>query len=358
MAAPVALLAKAATLALTDEKARKGIGWCIVAILSPIIVLFALLCSVAAGTAEHNVSAAEFCFSDVALPADLPEEYKASIENMRAHFGELDALLEDIGDRTEGDESLDEIRVKAIFYALFFGAEEPAPFGSDVYQKFVDCFATFEETTGTITETDDDGNEVEVEGTIMAATPITDRDEIYQKLGEALGAEVTAEQKSNAESIYSLIKYGAPSGDESWETGDNAPFVGADGFCSPIGANWRSIVTSEFGYRIDPISGQSDGHSGMDLAVPQGTPVRAALSGTVIVAGYEGSYGNYVMIEHANNLRTVYAHCSQLTVHSGQQVQAGTVVALSGATGRVTGPHLHFEVRVNNQRTNPRYYLP
>ena len=78
----------------------------------------------------------------------------------------------------------------------------------------------------------------------------------------------------------------------------------------------------------------------------------------MIVAGYEGSYGNYVMIEHANNLRTVYAHCSQLTAHSGQQVQAGTVVALSGATGRVTGPHLHFEVRINNQRTNPRYYLP
>jgi len=358
MAAPAVILAKAAALALTDENTRKGIGWCIVAILSPIIVLLALLCSVAAGTAEHNVSAAEFCFSSITLPVDMPEEYKESIENMRAHFTELDALLDDIGDRTEDDESLDEIRVKAIFYALFFGAEEPAPFDADIYQKFVDCFATFTETTGTVTETDADGNEVEVEGVIMAATPISDLEEVYQKIGEALGTEVTAEQKANAESVYSLIKYGAPSGNESWETGDNAPYVSADGFCSPIGANWRSIVTSEFGNRVDPISGQRSGHTGMDLAVPQGTPVRAALPGTVIVAGYEGSYGNYVMIEHANNLRTVYAHCSQLTVHSGQTVQAGTVVALSGATGRVTGPHLHFEVRVNNQRTNPRYYLP
>ena len=119
MAAPTVLLAKAAALALTDENARKGIGWCIVAILSPIIILLALLCSVAAGTAEHNVSAAEFCFSSVALPADLPEEYKASIENMRAHFAELDTILEDIGSRTEGDESLDEIRVKAIFMPCF-----------------------------------------------------------------------------------------------------------------------------------------------------------------------------------------------------------------------------------------------
>ncbi len=358
MAAPALILAKAAALAITDENARKGIGWCIVAILSPLIVLLALLCSVAAGTAEHNVSAAEFCFSSIALPADMPEEYKESIENMRAHFAELDALLDDIGDRTEGDESLDEIRVKAIFYALFFGSEMPAPFAADVYQKFVECFATFAEATGTITETDADGNEIEVEGTVMAATPIADLDEVYQKIGEALGGEVTAEQKGNAESIYSLIKYGAPSGNESWESGDNAPYVSAEGFCSPIGANWRSIVTSEFGNRVDPINGQRSGHTGMDLAVPQGTPVRAALPGTVIIAGYEGSYGNYVMIEHANNLRTVYAHCSQLTVHSGQTVQAGTVVALSGATGRVTGPHLHFEVRVNNERTDPRYYLP
>ncbi len=358
MAVPVALLAKAAALAITDENTRKGIGWCIVAILSPIIVLLALLCSVAAGSAEHNVSAAEFCFSDVALPADFPDEYKEAIENMRAHFTELDTLLEDIGNRTEGDESLDEIRVKAIFYALFFGSDTPAPFPSDAYQKFVDAFATFQEKNGTITETDADGNEVEVTGPYQAATPITDLDKVYQKLGEALGAEITDDQKGNAQSIYSLIKYGAASGDESWETGDNAPFVSADGFCSPIGANWRNIVTSEFGNRVDPISGQRSGHTGMDLAVPQGTPVRAALPGTVIVAGFEGSYGNYVMIEHANNLRTVYAHCSQLTVHTGQTVQAGTVVALSGATGRVTGPHLHFEVRVNNERTNPRYYLP
>lgn len=159
MAAPAVILAKAAALALTDENTRKGIGWCIVAILSPIIVLLALLCSVAAGTAEHNVSAAEFCFSSITLPVDMPEEYKESIENMRAHFTELDALLDDIGDRTEDDESLDEIRVKAIFYALFFGAEEPAPFDADIYQKFVDCFATFTETTGTVTETDADGNE-------------------------------------------------------------------------------------------------------------------------------------------------------------------------------------------------------
>ena len=134
--------------------------------------------------------------------------------------------------------------------------------------------------------------------------------------------------------------------------------MGADGFCSPVGANWRSIVTSEFGGRLDPITGQRDGHTGMDLGVPTGTPIRAALPGTVRVAQYDSSYGYYVTIGHENGLLTLYGHNSRLLVRPGQQVEAGDVISLSGATGRVTGPHLHFEVRVNGQRTNPRYYLP
>ena len=96
----------------------------------------------------------------------------------------------------------------------------------------------------------------------------------------------------------------------------------------------------------------------MDLAVPTGTPVRAALPGTVRVAQYDSSYGYYVTIGHENGLLTLYGHNSRLLVRPGQQVQAGDVVSLSGSTGRSTGPHLHFEVRINGQRTNPRYYLP
>ena len=133
---------------------------------------------------------------------------------------------------------------------------------------------------------------------------------------------------------------------------------GADGFCSPVGENWRNIVTSEFGNRIDPITSQRDGHSGIDLAVPTGTSIRAALPGTVTAAKYHYSYGYYVMIAHGNGLATLYAHNSQLLVRAGQTVEAGDVISLSGSTGRVTGPHLHFEVRINGSRTNPRGYLP
>ena len=80
--------------------------------------------------------------------------------------------------------------------------------------------------------------------------------------------------------------------------------------------------------------------------------------GTVRVATYDSSYGYYVTIGHENGLVTLYAHNSRLLVTPGQVVQAGDVVSLSGSTGRSTGPHLHFEVRINGERTNPRYYLP
>ena len=93
-------------------------------------------------------------------------------------------------------------------------------------------------------------------------------------------------------------------------------------------------------------------------AVPTGTPVRAALPGTVTAAQYHSSYGYYVMIDHGSGLSTLYAHNSQLLVRVGQTVETGDIVSLSGSTGRSTGPHLHFEVRVSGQRTNPRYYLP
>lgn len=99
--------------------------------------------------------------------------------------------------------------------------------------------------------------------------------------------------------------------------------------------------------------------TGMDMAFPTGTPIRAALPGTVTVSQYNaGGYGYYVMIDHGNGLSTLYAHNSKLLVRVGQTVEAGDIISLSGSAGRSTGPHLHFEVRVNGERTDPRYYLP
>ena len=347
-----ALIAKAAAIILTDEKARKAVGWTLVAILSPLILLIAFLCSLGSGATEHNITAVELCFYDtIGIPAETPEEYRLCIEAMRASFAQLDIAIAAINENTEEETSLDDIRVKAIFYALYFGAESHGD-----AQSFADCFVTWEERIRTVLVEGSDPPE-ETEETYSAAIPIEDLGTVWQNIA-AMGVTPTAEQRSNADSIYNLIRYGAAGGGSGFD-GSDVPFIGADGFCSPIGENWRNVVTSEFGNRRDPFTGERRGHSGMDLAVPTGTSVRAALPGTVTVSTYnQGGYGYYVMIDHGNGLSTLYGHNSQLLARVGQTVEAGDVIALSGSTGRSTGPHLHFEVRINGERTNPRSYLP
>ena len=347
-----ALIAKAAAIILTDEKARKAVGWTLVAILSPLILLIAFLCALGSGATEHNITAVELCFYDtIGIPAETPEEYRLCIEAMRASFAQLDIAIAAINENTEEETSLDDILVKAIFYALYFGAGSHGD-----AQSFADCFVTWEERIRTVLVEGSDPPE-ETEETYSAAIPIEDLGTVWQNIA-AMGVTPTAEQRSNADSIYNLIRYGAAGGGSGF-AGSDVPFIGADGFCSPIGENWRNVVTSEFGYRRDPFTGERRGHTGMDLAVPTGTSVRAALPGTVTVSTYnQGGYGYYVMIDHGSGLSTLYGHNSQLLARVGQTVEAGDVIALSGSTGRSTGPHLHFEVRINGERTNPRSYLP
>ena len=347
-----ALIAKAAAIILTDEKAQKAVGWTLVAILSPLILLIAFLCALGSGATEHNITAVELCFYDtIGIPAETPEEYRLCIEAMRASFAQLDIAIAAINENTEEETSLDDIRVKAIFYALYFGAESHRD-----AQSFADCFVTWEERIRTVLVEGSDPPE-EMEETYSVAIPIEDLGTVWQNIA-AMGVAPAAEQRSNADSIYNLIRYGAAGGSSGFD-GSDVPFIGADGFCSPIGENWRNVVTSEFGYRRDPFTGERRGHTGMDLAVPTGTSVRAALPGTVTVSTYNrGGYGYYVMIDHGNGLSTLYGHNSQLLARVGQTVEAGDVIAISGSTGRSTGPHLHFEVRINGERTNPRSYLP
>lgn len=116
-------------------------------------------------------------------------------------------------------------------------------------------------------------------------------------------------------------------------------------------------VTSEFGNRLHPTLKVNRFHAGMDIGAPSGSKVVAANNGTVIKATYSGSYGNMVMIDHGGGIVTLYAHNTKLLVKTGDKVTRGQQIAVSGATGRVTGPHVHFEVRVNGEYKNPRNYL-
>jgi murein DD-endopeptidase MepM/ murein hydrolase activator NlpD len=116
-------------------------------------------------------------------------------------------------------------------------------------------------------------------------------------------------------------------------------------------------ITSPFGYRTHPILGYQKFHSGMDFGADYGTIIYAADSGNVVFAGWYGGYGNAVIIEHGNGISTLYAHTSEVYVTEGQAIQKGQPVAAVGSTGFSTGPHLHFEVRINGEPVDPTQFL-
>ena len=116
-------------------------------------------------------------------------------------------------------------------------------------------------------------------------------------------------------------------------------------------------VVSGFGTRTDPIGGGTGFHSGLDIAASSGTPIRSCRSGTVVIAGWQGGYGNAVVIDHGGGMATLYGHQSQIAVSVGEKVLAGEVIGYVGSTGNSTGPHLHFEVRISGNPVDPTPYI-
>ncbi|WP_234026940.1 peptidoglycan DD-metalloendopeptidase family protein [Erythrobacter sp. HKB08] len=119
----------------------------------------------------------------------------------------------------------------------------------------------------------------------------------------------------------------------------------------------RASISSGFGYRSDPFTRAGAMHSGLDFKGPMGAPIHSAAKGRVTYVGWKSGYGKTVEVSHGNGLMTRYAHMSRFNAKVGQQVDAGDVIGAIGSTGRSTGPHLHFEVRINNRAVNPRPFL-
>jgi len=133
---------------------------------------------------------------------------------------------------------------------------------------------------------------------------------------------------------------------------------------APLSANARpglwpvdGRLLSFFGRRDDPFSSGFAFHAGVDISAPTGTPVKAAADGVVIHTEYWGAYGRTVVVDHGRNVQTYYAHLSRFSVIAGQEVHRGDIVGLSGASGRATSPHLHYEVRLSGSPVNPYPYL-
>jgi murein DD-endopeptidase MepM/ murein hydrolase activator NlpD len=136
-----------------------------------------------------------------------------------------------------------------------------------------------------------------------------------------------------------------------------------------IGGNWLNLadapslwpvvgpITSSFGEREDPFNGEGAFHAGIDISSTFGQPVRASADGVVLTAGMATGYGREIMIDHGNGIQTLYGHLSGFAVTSGEQVKRGQIIGYVGTSGRSTGPHLHYEVRIRNTPVNPHKYL-
>ena len=195
MAATAAVLAaKAVLAAASDKRGRTAIATVVAAVLTPFILIVVMILCAMSGTAGHNNAAVDLAFNGGYLSAGLPADYRMYIEKMRESFRKLDAVLAGINGIAEGG-TVDGYRVKAVFYSLFFGAEQPR-MDDDDYRSFADCFVDYEERE------DEEGE------AYTAAVPITDMGTVYGNLSALLGRGITDEDRANAQRIYVLAKYG------------------------------------------------------------------------------------------------------------------------------------------------------
>jgi murein DD-endopeptidase MepM/ murein hydrolase activator NlpD len=189
-------------------------------------------------------------------------------------------------------------------------------------------------------------------------------------------------QKSKTTAEYKSINYTRPASSEDIAVNSGGPInnltenesesgeatiesqlrlietTGDPGFLPTMWAHLGKI-NNEFGYRRNPFGGRGyEFHSGMDIGGDRGDVVAVPANGIITKAGWEGGYGNMIEIDHGNGLTTRYGHLSRIGVQPGDTVQRGQLIGLIGSTGRSTGPHLHYELRLNDKPINPRRFLP
>ncbi len=263
--------------------------------------------------------------------------------------------------------------VLAVFSSYVSGNEQGAPVAA-LTEEQVDKlretmwamnavdYSTHPETT-TIDTTDEDGKPTtaEITETVLVI-------ELTHKTPDEMAADY---HFTTRQSTY-LQLLQDPQYEELWAEllGGFAQGVGEimppDSTRTPTGTlQWplpvAGTITSQFGHRVDPITGEVSSHTGTDIACAEGTPILAAADGIVTVANgldsWGGSYGYYIQIDHGGGLETLYAHCSSICVTTGQQVQAGQVIGYVGHTGRVTGSHLHLEVKIDGNRADAMQYF-
>ena len=298
----------------------------------------------------------------------LTEEYRDRLEEIS------DTVQHDRQDITANDDVY-YIRwqdVLAVFSSYVSGDEQGSPVAALTGEQVdklretmwamnaVD-YSTYPKTT-TIETTDEDGNPttIEITETVLVI-------ELTHKTPDEMASDYHFTTRQNTylqllqdpqyEELWAKLFGGFERGGELMNPDNSRTPTGTLQWPLPV----AGTITSQFGHRVDPITGEVSSHTGIDIACAEGTPILAAADGTVTVANgldsWGGSYGYYIQIDHGGGLETLYAHCSSICVTTGQQVQAGQVIGYVGHTGRVTGNHLHLEVRINGSRADAMQFF-
>ena len=241
MAVTAGMIARVAATALSNEKLRKGIGWGLVAVLSPVILLISAMCSIGTGGADHNNQAVAAAFYGTSYSSEVPMAFRSHIEDMRTAFSLLDSAVASVNVRTEGGNSLDLIRVKAVFYALCFCDDAPSRRAAN---RFVKCFYTWETRTRTVEVESEDGTVTSTEE-YTVAVPVS-LHQAYANLEAELGRTITEDDKSNINHIYTMIAgtEGGGSYDGSFIAGgDRSIELDISTFANPTTKNATDLVT-------------------------------------------------------------------------------------------------------------------
>ena len=187
--------------------------------------------------------------------------------------------------------------------------------------------------------------------------------EKYEAQEAELSDQIAALEQERTEALQREWEAQHPTQPETGGSSDNnsdpTPVYPSSGesFMFPLPAGWGVVLTSSYGYRVHPITGNYSFHNGVDLAIGQGTPIYASKSGYVTTATYNYAYGYYVTINHMDGFSTLYGHMTNYVVSEGQYVERGQVIGYVGSTGYSTGPHLHFTMYYNGGTVNPMEYI-
>lgn len=261
-------------------------------------------------------------------------------------FADFLTRLHDINDVLKYDQELEENYIEARQEVESVQAEfeeiqaEQEAAQSEMTEKKADLEKQIEEACEMIADLDEDIEKYKEEYTINEEA----ENELDKEINELIAQQ---EKERAAAAAAAAAAAGTTVSEPSTATPSNAGLI------------WPTTsytVSSKYGWRLHPIWKVQKFHAGIDISVSYGQPIYAAASGTVTVATLSSSYGNYVMINHGNGLYTLYAHMSSMAVSAGASVTQGQVIGYVGSTGWSTGPHLHYEVRVNGSTTDPQSY--